>query len=63
MRILIVEDEKKNAAVLKKGLEAGNHRVSIGDYREAQQEAITELEKASSLHLPMRESRLFSMLR
>ena len=29
MRILIVEDEKKMAAVLKKGLEADNHRVSL----------------------------------
>ena len=29
MRILIVEDEKKMAAVLKKGLEADNHRVSV----------------------------------
>ena len=29
MRILIVEDEKKMAAVLKKGLEAENHRVSL----------------------------------
>jgi len=27
MQILIVEDEKKMAAVLKKGLEAENHRV------------------------------------
>ena len=29
MRILIVEDERKMAAVLKKGLEAENHRVSL----------------------------------
>src|SRR6516225_650476 len=29
MRILIVEDEKKMAGVLKKGLEAENHRVSL----------------------------------
>src|SRR5579864_6975208 len=29
MRILIVEDEKKMAAVLKKGLEAQNHRVTL----------------------------------
>ena len=29
MRILIVEDEKKMAAVLKRGLEADNHRVSL----------------------------------
>jgi DNA-binding response OmpR family regulator len=29
MRILIVEDEKKMAAVLKKGLEAENHRVTL----------------------------------
>jgi len=29
MRILIVEDEKKMAAVLKKGLEADRHRVSV----------------------------------
>jgi len=29
MRILIVEDERKMAAVLKKGLEADNHRVSL----------------------------------
>jgi DNA-binding response OmpR family regulator len=29
MQILIVEDEKKMAAVLKKGLEADNHRVSL----------------------------------
>src|SRR5499425_2635627 len=29
MRILIVEDEKKMAAALKKGLEADNHRVSL----------------------------------
>jgi len=29
MRILIVEDEKKMAAVLKKGLEADHHRVSL----------------------------------
>lgn len=29
MRILIVEDEKKMAAVLKKGLEADNHRVTL----------------------------------
>jgi DNA-binding response OmpR family regulator len=29
MRILIVEDEKKMAAVLKKGLEADNHRVIL----------------------------------
>lgn len=29
MRILIVEDEKKMAAVLKKGLEAENHRVNL----------------------------------
>ena len=29
MRILIVEDEKKMAAVLKKGLESDNHRVSL----------------------------------
>jgi|SRR5215469_9271362 len=29
MRILIVEDEKKMAAVLKKGLEAENHRVIV----------------------------------
>ena len=29
MRVLIVEDEKKMAAVLKKGLEAENHRVSL----------------------------------
>ena len=29
MQILIVEDEKKMAAVLKKGLEAENHRVSL----------------------------------
>ena len=29
MRILIVEDEKKMAAVLKKGLEAENHRVAL----------------------------------
>jgi DNA-binding response OmpR family regulator len=29
MRILIVEDEKKMAVVLKKGLEADNHRVSL----------------------------------
>ena len=29
MRILIVEDEKKMAAVLKKGLEVDNHRVSL----------------------------------
>lgn len=29
MRILIVEDEKKMASVLKKGLEAENHRVSL----------------------------------
>ena len=29
MQILIVEDEKKMAAVLKKGLEAENHRVTI----------------------------------
>lgn len=29
MRILIVEDEKRMAAVLKKGLEADNHRVSL----------------------------------
>jgi CheY-like chemotaxis protein len=49
MRILIVEDEKKMAAVLQKGLEADNHRVSIGDYREAQQEVLAELEKTSSL--------------
>lgn len=29
MRVLIVEDEKKMAAVLKKGLEADNHRVTL----------------------------------
>ena len=29
MRILIIEDEKKMAAALKKGLEADNHRVSL----------------------------------
>lgn len=29
MRILIVEDEKKMAAVIKKGLEAENHRVTL----------------------------------
>ncbi|HEX6805809.1 MAG TPA: response regulator transcription factor [Terriglobales bacterium] len=29
MRVLIVEDEKKMAAVLKKGLEAENHRVTL----------------------------------
>jgi DNA-binding response OmpR family regulator len=29
MRILIVEDEKKMAAILKKGLEADNHRVTL----------------------------------
>ena len=29
MRILIVEDEKKMAAVLKKGLEAENHRATL----------------------------------
>ncbi len=29
MRILIVEDEKKMAAVLKKALEADNHHVSL----------------------------------
>jgi len=29
MRILIIEDEKKMAAVLKKGLEAENHRVTL----------------------------------
>ena len=29
MRILIVEDEKKMAAVLKKGLESDNHQVSL----------------------------------
>jgi len=31
MRILIVEDEKKMAAVLKKGLEAENHRVTLAN--------------------------------
>lgn len=29
MRVLIIEDEKKMAAVLKKGLEADNHRVTL----------------------------------
>jgi hypothetical protein len=29
MRIPIVEDEKKMAAVLKKGLEADDHRVTL----------------------------------
>ena len=45
MRILIVEDERKMAAVLKKGLEAENHRVSLAvDGR-------TALEFASALEL------------
>src|ERR1700719_2946004 len=45
MRILIVEDERKMAAVLKRGLEAENHRVSLAfDGR-------TGLELASELEL------------
>lgn len=42
MKILIVEDEKKMAAVLKKGLEADNHRVTLAfDGRSGLDSALT----------------------
>ena len=43
MQILIVEDEKKMAAVLKKGLEADNHRVTLAYDRRS------ELDMASTM--------------
>jgi DNA-binding response OmpR family regulator len=43
MRILIIEDERKMALVLRKGLEAENHRVSLaGDGRTALEYASTQ---------------------